>query len=240
MGVDAVDLRVALPRDAQLERPFEVAVDRAGKCSRPRRRRGRWRGGTARDGPPRGSRSRARVRSPRARAGRGGAGGAGGARGAGSRRGRRRRPRGRPARGGRARRRAAPGREARPRPASSFPPPSGRARRRRRNAPGTSASQGLSSPAGTWRRRPALIRCTRRTSSPSVVGKRRFLPRLRAPASERPSSALGGGSNVLSVATCPERASATGERATCGSSSRTHASTSGSSGMAPSVKPRSL
>ena len=50
------------------------------------------------------------------------------------------------------------------------------------------------------RSRPALIRCTRRTSSPSSVGKSRFLPRRTLPASCRPTSALGGGSNVFRVA----------------------------------------
>ncbi len=41
-----------------------------------------------------------------------------------------------------------------------------------------------------------------RTSSPSSVGKRRCLPRRRAPAKRRPSSAASGGSKVFSVATC--------------------------------------
>ena len=48
--------------------------------------------------------------------------------------------------------------------------------------------------------RPALIRWTWRTSSPSSVGKRRCFPRRRAPAKRRPSSAESGGSKVFSVA----------------------------------------
>ena len=61
--------------------------------------------------------------------------------------------------------------------------------------------------------RPALIRCTCRTSSPSSVGKRRCLPRRPAPARRRPSSAESGGSNVFNVATWAGPALATGERA---------------------------
>ena len=57
------------------------------------------------------------------------------------------------------------------------------------------------------------------------------MPRRRLPASCRPTSALGGGSNDFSVAMWPGRADSTGARETSGSSSRTHASTSGSSGM---------
>ena len=86
-------------------------------------------------------------------------------------------------------------------------------------------------PGARYRRRPALIRCTRRTSSPSAVGKSRFFARRSAPANDRSASAVSGGSNVFSVAMCPDRALSIGERETSGSSSRTQASTSGSSGM---------
>jgi hypothetical protein len=47
----------------------------------------------------------------------------------------------------------------------------------------------------------------------------------------RPASAEGGGSNVFRVATWPGRAISIGARETSVSSSRTQASTSGSSGM---------
>ena len=61
-------------------------------------------------------------------------------------------------------------------------------------------------------------------------GKRRFLPRRREPSRRRPSSAESGGSNVFRVAMCAGPAFSIGERETSGASSRTHASTSGSSG----------
>ena len=115
----------------------------------------------------------------------------------------RRRPRrAPPARGGRARRRAAPASAARRRPASSSRPPSGRARRRRRSPtrnigfagplfpPGRSGAARRSSGARGGR---ARRRRWGRGGSSRGAGPRR---------SERPSRALGGGSNVFSVATC--------------------------------------
>ena len=80
--------------------------------------------------------------------------------------------------------------------------------------------------------RPALMRWTWRTSSPSSVGNRRCFPRRRAPAKRRPSSAESGGSNVFSVAMCAGPAFATGARATGSSSAWRAASTSGNSGIA--------
>ncbi len=64
---------------------------------------------------------------------------------------------------------------------------------------------------GSWnRRRPALIRCTWRTSSPSSVGKRRCLPRRpRAGEPSDPRVRRSGGSNVFSVAMCAGPALAT-------------------------------
>ena len=94
---------------------------------------------------------------------------------------------------------------------------------------------GVFAPGAWYRRRPALIRCTRRMSSPSSVGKSRFLPRRRAPENVRPSSDEIGGSNVFTVAMCDGPTLATGDCETSGSSSRTHASTSGSSGISSLV-----
>ena len=62
------------------------------------------------------------------------------------------------------------------------------------------------------------------------VAKRRRLPRRSAPRKRRPSSASSGGSNVFSVAMCAGPAFSIAARETSGASSRTHASTSGSSG----------
>src|SRR5262249_4645359 len=78
--------------------------------------------------------------------------------------------------------------------------------------------------------RPALIRWTRSTRSAPSTGKMRFLPRRRAPSKRRPSSSPSGGANVFSVAMWARPAFSIGERDTSGSSSRTQASTSGSSG----------
>ena len=58
------------------------------------------------------------------------------------------------------------------------------------------------SPGRRYCSRPAVIRWTSRTSSPSSVGNRSRFARRRAPASRRPSSAESGGSNVFSVAMC--------------------------------------
>src|SRR5579885_288215 len=85
--------------------------------------------------------------------------------------------------------------------------------------------------------RPADIRWTRSTSSPSAVWKRSRLPRRSAPASRRPSSAESGGSKVFRVAMWAGPARATGQAATGPSSSRRHASISGSSGI-PVTVPR--
>ena len=85
-------------------------------------------------------------------------------------------------------------------------------------------------PGSRKRMRPALIRCTWRTSSPSSVGKR-CLPRRRAPANRRPSRDESGGSNVFRVATCAGPALATGTRAIGSSSVCRAASTSGNSGI---------
>ena len=150
----------------------------------------------------------------------------------------RRRARAPPARGGRARPRSARATRARPRRASSGRPRSGRARRRPRSGAGTPASSGPSAPGARCRIRPALIRWMRSCSASSAVGKSSHLPRLPAPAKRRPSSSRSGGSNVFSVAMCAGPACSTGEADTSGSSSRTHASTSGSSGMRPTVQRR--
>ena len=74
------------------------------------------------------------------------------------------------------------------------------------------------------------MRWTRRTRSSFAMGKRRFFPRRWAPAKRFPSSFASGGSKVFSVAMCAGPALSIGERETSGSSSRTQASTSGSSG----------
>src|SRR4051794_9013338 len=90
---------------------------------------------------------------------------------------------------------------------------------------------GALSPASRNFRRPAVMRWTRRTSSPSSVGKRRRLPRRSAPPKRRPSRSRSGGSNVFSVAMCAGPAFATGKAETGSSSWRRHASISGSSGI---------
>ena len=84
---------------------------------------------------------------------------------------------------------------------------------------------------GMYLRRPALIRCTISTSSPSEVGSRKRLAR-RSTLSDLPSRADSRGSIVFSVATCAGPAFSTGLARTSGSSACRHASTSGSSGMA--------
>ena len=236
-AVDEVDVLVALAREPQLERPRQVLFDCGGEpldlgvvesCRRARTAT------AARDG---GSRSRARARSRRARAGRAGANAAAGCRPRGSRAASRRRAR------------APPG----PRCASSASsllgrlepdacalllarPRSARARRRSRSGAGTSASSAPSRRRRGSRIRPALIRWTRSASVSSAVGKRRHLPRLPAPGEAPPSSSRSGGSNVFSVAMCAGPACSTGAADTSGSSSRTHASTSGSSGMRRTVQ----
>ena len=93
-------------------------------------------------------------------------------------------------------------------------------------------------PDARWRIRPALIRWIRSCSSPSSVGKSSHLPRRWAPSSRRPSSSRSGGSNVFSVAMCAGPACRTADADTSGASSRTHASTSGSSGMPRTVSRR--
>ena len=98
----------------------------------------------------------------------------------------------------------------------------------------SSANAGVFGPfSPAWRNlsRPAVIRWTSSTSSPSSVGKRRRLPRRSAPRKRRPSSASSGGSNVFSVAMCAGPAFAIGKADTGSSSWRRHASISGSSGM---------
>ena len=84
---------------------------------------------------------------------------------------------------------------------------------------------------------PCLIRWIRSWSSPSAVGKRSHWPRRVAPASRRPSSSRSGGSNVFRVAMWAGPAWSTGAADTSGASSRTQASTSGSSGIRPMVSP---
>src|SRR5918995_5780781 len=84
------------------------------------------------------------------------------------------------------------------------------------------------------------MRWTCSTSSPSSVGKRRFLPRRSAPAKRRPSRAASGGSNVLRVATCAGPARSTGDARTASSSARRNASISGNSGIDAAVNPISV
>ena len=67
-------------------------------------------------------------------------------------------------------------------------------------------------------------------SASNIVKRMSDLPRRFAPASRLPSSAESGGSKVFSVAMWAGPAFSTGARETSGASSRTHASTSGSSG----------
>jgi hypothetical protein len=103
------------------------------------------------------------------------------------------------------------------------------------SAPPSKASRnagvfGRFSPASKYLSRPAVIRCTSRTSSPSSVGNSIRFARRSAPESRRPSSAVNGGSNVFSVAMCAGPAFEIGKAETGLSSSRRHASISGSSG----------
>src|SRR6266511_5228105 len=79
--------------------------------------------------------------------------------------------------------------------------------------------------------RPAVIRWTSSTSSPSSVVKSSRFARRSAPASFRPSSADSGGSNVFSVATFAGPAFTIGKADTGSFSARRHASISGSSGI---------
>src|SRR3954470_24866723 len=81
--------------------------------------------------------------------------------------------------------------------------------------------------------RPADIRCTSSTSSPSSVGNSNRLARRSAPAKRRPSSAESGGSNVFRVAMWAGPACSTGNALTGSFSARRQASISGSSGNYP-------
>jgi len=90
---------------------------------------------------------------------------------------------------------------------------------------------GLFSPAGRYRIRPADIRCTSSTRSPSSVGKSSRLARRSAPAKRRPSSVASGGSNVFRVAMWAGPARSTGNALTGSFSARRQASTSGNSGI---------
>ena len=150
-----------------------------------------------------------------------------------------RRARAPPARDGRARPPSAPATRARLRPASSGRPRSARARRRSRSGAGTPASSAPWRPgrdAGSGRRSSGGSRSWSSPCRPS--GRGATCRAGRAPANRLPSSSRSGGSNVFSVAMCAGPACSTGAADTSGSSSRTHASTSGSSGMRRTVQRR--
>ena len=180
--MDAVGLRVVGSPLAQLEAARELLADRRREARDLLRRRAASRARTGRAAPRGGSRSPTRARCRRSGAGRAAASAGAASRRRGSRRALPRRARPPRARGARSRLGSASGVQ---QPDAGALLRAGLGEHQLAAAgearAGTPASSGPARPGARYRSRPALIRCTISTSSPSSVGKSRRFARRRAP-----------------------------------------------------------